>query len=435
MPLSRHFYSLDEVQAALSFSSSQTKEVESLFWCQELMDSGCASEAISTLFDTWMWQVGPFRLQWLLDAWATLGSDEICDDAILLAAYRLSSLPYSQLDNSLWNILALRAAQGNHVPDRVTQKSPAFLPFTNEKECFLLRAMFQGKAKSAWWITTYLDKHRVEELLDWYVEHVLTSYTLEYRTCLTALRQYDKLLGYRSEEYDVVTQCIRVIMLCLCTSQQLASFRALPIMESKLQTKLQEWMEVQGSIGRRIYSIPSWCLYGTTVRGNHASSQHNRMELYCVEKYMIGCPFWDEKIMEYGEITENGQIIWKSEEDRETFYEENFPEPIPDEWTMDEKNKSHGAGLLESAKRTSSLKQYSIRFLSKLSRLCWNTSSSVASVLEDLPCEFPHALLAQYLKSSWKVEDLSVLRPVRKMKKVDANLVPSLLCTTKRGAR
>ena len=77
MPLSRHFYSLDEVQAALLHTNS-------LFWCQELILSGCIGEAISTLFQSWLWNTGPMQLQWLIDAWKTLALDEISEEINIL---------------------------------------------------------------------------------------------------------------------------------------------------------------------------------------------------------------------------------------------------------------------------------------------------------------------------------------------------------------
>ena len=37
MPLSRHLYSLDEVQAALLYTTTRNSPTEALFWCQELI--------------------------------------------------------------------------------------------------------------------------------------------------------------------------------------------------------------------------------------------------------------------------------------------------------------------------------------------------------------------------------------------------------------
>ena len=85
MPLSRHFYSLDEVQAALLYTTSRNNTSDALFWCQELILSGCVGEAISTLFQSWLWNTGPMRLQWLIDASKTLASEVLSEDDVILA--------------------------------------------------------------------------------------------------------------------------------------------------------------------------------------------------------------------------------------------------------------------------------------------------------------------------------------------------------------
>ena len=90
MPLSRHFYSLDEVQAALFYTTANNKSTEALFWGQELILSGCVGEAISTLFQSWLWNTGPMRLQWLVNAWKTLASEELSEDDVLLSTSHLS---------------------------------------------------------------------------------------------------------------------------------------------------------------------------------------------------------------------------------------------------------------------------------------------------------------------------------------------------------
>ena len=111
MPLSRHFYSLDEVHAALTYSSRRNDSLQTLFWCQELILSGHIGETISTLFEAWLWHKGPFHLSWLQHAWSTLHSDTLLPHDILLAASHLSTIPYQQQDHSLWNILSLSSQQ------------------------------------------------------------------------------------------------------------------------------------------------------------------------------------------------------------------------------------------------------------------------------------------------------------------------------------
>jgi hypothetical protein len=425
MPLTRHFYSFEEVQSALSYCCSHHKQKEALFWTQELLHSGYASEAISTLFETWLWHVGPFRLQWLIHHWHTLSSDEIDPDSILFATYHLSSLTPSQLDHSLWNILVMRLHQENRIPDRVTHKSPSSFPSHDKKECYFIRAIFQGKALCAWWISTYLQNTRVHELLQWYSDHYLSSYLNEYQRCFQAIQQYEKLLGYRSKEYDLVLRCFLILILCLTKKQQEDSFRPLlSSMDSPTIFMMKEWNDSIGFKKYRMYSIPLSCLYGSTWRGTHFSSQHNRIELYHVEKYIIGCPFWEEAIEPYGIISEHGSILWKSDQHMEDFYETYFPDSIPDEWSHDDISPSHGHGILTSPL---SLSTFHTLFFSRISRLCWNNMNSVTSYLSShSDCfEFPSILFSKYSdnESLWKVEDTTPLAPISKIKLSSSTLL------------
>ena len=107
--LSRHFYDLEEVQAALRYCVIHHETRETLFWCYELLCSGCASEAISTLFEAWLWHKGPFHLSWLISTWKTLAVEEVSEEAILDAAFQLSQLPCT--DHSLSTVLVLQVAE------------------------------------------------------------------------------------------------------------------------------------------------------------------------------------------------------------------------------------------------------------------------------------------------------------------------------------
>jgi hypothetical protein len=384
MPLSRHFYSLDEVQSSLYYSSSRTIHNETLFWCQELLLSGCIGETISTLFESWLWNTGPFHLHWLIHAWKTLSSSELSMDDILLSSYQLSSCTIR--DHSLWNIIV------NHIhhpsiPDRVTPKSPSSFPSNDPKEIYFIRSIFQNKAQSAWWISHYLDKEQIWKLLYWYIENHCKEYLSEYKICFEALENYEQLLGYRSDAYDQIITCFAILSLCLSKTQKDHSFhKLLPTTLSVSSSQFLE--ELSSHIGHssfRKYSIPILSLYGTTSRGCSQWSQNNKIQLNQVEDYLIGCPYWDEIIEEYGEIVEKEDgkrmIEWKSEERMEEFYDQYFPDDIPDEWTKQEKDKSHGDGVL-GPKDQIQLYQYSKKYLSKLSRMAWNKTNKTNSYLE-----------------------------------------------------
>ena len=78
--LTRHFYDLEEVHAALAYSITRHDPVETVFWCQELILSGFASEALSTLVEAWVWQKGPFALSWILSIFDRFAGDELSSD-------------------------------------------------------------------------------------------------------------------------------------------------------------------------------------------------------------------------------------------------------------------------------------------------------------------------------------------------------------------
>ena len=379
MSLSRHFYSLDEVQAALTYSATRNNQKETLFWCQELLSSGLVAETISTLFESWLLHTGAFRLQWLLDAWDKLASDELNESDILLAASNLSSVSQLQRDNSIWNILVLTGCEPDKQPDRVTPKTPdGTADVFHGAELYFVRAIYQGKTRCAWWITQFMSVERVWEILRWFAENICGAYSEKYLRCLQALEGYEALLGFKSAEYDIIIRCAAVLAFCIPPSARIKSFKPLALkLDETDMNFLGELKEVEGRKDARLYSVPVLCLYGITSRGRSQWSQQNFVKLNNVEKYMRGCAFWDEAVADFGSDSESGEgIKWNSDESQEEFYERYFPDDIPDEWSRTEKLKSHGDGVLGPTEQVSIVKYTRVNF-AKLCRLAWNTRAAV----------------------------------------------------------
>lgn len=367
MPLSKNFYSLDEVQAVLFHTHR-------IFWCKELIISGYISEAISTLFQSWLWNT--CSTKWLLDAWKSLSSEHISENDILLATYKLSIL---HRDNSLWNIIVLTIQHPNEMPDTVTRKTPACaIHITDEKEMYFMRALFQGKARCAFWISQFIDI--------WPLLYLFVDNSKEYKICVEALQHYEQLLGYKSDEYDIIVQCAAII--CVCS----------PI------TPYKE-IHIENISGNRDESIPNEYLYGTTLRGRSKCLQNNIIQLDNMEEYLPGCPFWEE-------MAEVATTMYK-----EDFYDTYFPDGTPDTWSNKEKEKSHGCGVLGPDEKISIWK-YSRNFMSHISRFAWNTN--IHDYLKGLDIDyvdystdcFQISLMKLYVKPVWK--DVC-LKPVRKI--------------------
>lgn len=351
MPLTRHFYESDEVLSALYYCSSISNRKETEFWCSELIWSGYSSEAISVLFQSWLWQKGPFYLRWLLHG---LDSDTVTEEQIRCAAIQLSSFGIS--DNSLWRILMSPCTHA-----RVSPKTQPFLPsHATESIMYLYRALYQGKAQCAWAIVQnmVLAKQDVWAILREYGSYVDPQYT----ACFDILERYETLLGYRSEQYDRVILCCSTLMLCLSDTKRAISFKSMPPISSILSVPI-------GRKAARIFPIPSLALYGLlgspTKRGLTPCSQYHTNGLYDIEKGIQGCPFWDEVRSRF---QRNGS--WVSDDTMEAFYEEYFPDDIPDEWSHDEKMKSHGQGLL-NAGHTMSVQRFARVHFTKPCRLAF----------------------------------------------------------------
>jgi hypothetical protein len=140
-------------------------------------------------------------------------------------------------------------------------------------------------------------------------------------------------------------------------------------------------------------------------------SQSTVSSLNHVEPSLIGCPFWEEAISEYG-VIEEGCIVWNSDDDLEDFYDRYFPDDIPDEWTKAEKAVSHGDGLLAPTEMVT-LYKYARSTFSKWSYLAWNTYDAMLLKLQDKGV-WDGALSSIYMPIIFQAYDTAMLQPVRK---------------------
>jgi hypothetical protein len=357
MPLTRHFYASEEVGSSLLYTTSRGIVKESVFWCHEWIQSGYVAEAISTLFESWLWHYGVFSIGWFNRMAKRLRQAEISPDDILEEVYQLCHLPIR--DHSLWNLLSQQWYCYEEGWDRVTFRSPSLFPSDDPKEKYFVRALYQHKTRAAWWVTRWIAEDRLLWLLEWYRDTVIES---RHRTDLCLffenLQGYEELLGYTHEGYHRVMPFMMLMSLSLTPSQRAQSIqtglRAVPT--DRLQEWLTDWSRVLGRKAGRVYSIPYYGLYGTWGRGRMIQTKDTMGQLYDVEKGVKECPFWEEA------------VVGKSWEE----WEDYFPDDLPDEWTRSEKEKSHGSGLLR-VNETVSLWGYTRRYMMGRSLLCWNS--------------------------------------------------------------
>jgi hypothetical protein len=330
----------------LAYSTTRHDPVESVFWCQELILSGFASEALSTLVEAWLWQKGPFALSWIESAFDRLGGDELLSEDLLLAAYQLTTCPMR--DHSLWNILVLLVQGKEAEPIR---PYPGYSRSLSSEQYFL-GAIKQGRAYEACWMSRHLPIARVWELL-----------SREYPSLsriLGLLPHYDRLIGYRSPEYDHLFRFLAILSCCLSEPLLEMSQKPLLPMHPSHKDTIQLW--VVGRMAYRRYSVSVMCLYGRTQRGRIKWSQSTVG--YLTPDHLEGCPFWEEAgIMDAA------------------FYKQYFPDDIPDEWSKAEKEKSHGAGVLGPTESIRMAKWARLH-LNGVARLAWSYRPLVRTFLE-----------------------------------------------------
>jgi hypothetical protein len=262
------------------------------------------------------------------------------------------------------------------------------------KESYFLRAIRQGKTYSAWWMAQQIPIH-----------HLLSD-----KTIWMPPREW---LLWSKKEYDLISRCVQIVF--HGTVKRIAIPEKVTSIPQYMMERMTEWDMDKGRQSYRRYTIPTACLYGKTRRGAMRWSQHNEDELYRVDNYLMGCPFWEEVVAEYGGIfhASDSSIQWESGDRMEAFYDAFFPDDIPDEWTKEEKRKSHGEGILGPQDTPNMLLKYVRMHLSHMARGAWNTTPIIHRFLEQhqmLLCD-PRAVLKGYEQVT---PSLITLEPVTK---------------------
>lgn len=80
---------------------------------------------------------------------------------------------------------------------------------------------------------------------------------------------------------------------------------------------------------RRVYTIPYDCLFGMTWRGMGGDTTNELQNL--TKEVFQQSSYWKVK------------ACWETDEEKEKFYQTYFPDDIPDEWSREDQEKSHGA--------------------------------------------------------------------------------------------
>lgn len=116
---------------------------------------------------------------------------------------------------------------------------------------------------------------------------------------------------------------------------------------SPLTALWQTWSSQLGRRKARVYAIPREALHAETTRGQIESKYTNIADVRDpVGLLSEGCSFWQKTLREYGITYDDatGATIFPDDDVLERFYATCFPDDIPDEWSKQDQEKSHGRG-------------------------------------------------------------------------------------------
>ena len=331
--LSRHFYRVDELRAALLHSIARRRITEGLFWAQEYLDSELYDEFFQVLFEGWLWFVGVRRVEWLRQFWAVFNVPEVDPDEIVKMLELLLRAPNRDCSLEALLLLAPDMSSCERLPP--TPKIDTWLKSNtfSEEQATVVRYVHTGKALSAWRILC-----TKEESEFWTVAKTL-GFPHDLQEILDQLRA----LYYEDDaDMHLATRAFAIAFLCLNDKQRKASCvpLVLPTVDH-LADDRKRWISMTGRRKRREFGIPKECLSWITSRGLHTYKKHTLRELWGIGIQSLrekGCPYWQRRLEEDNPFADDDAL--------EAFYDLEFPDDIPEEWSRPDQNKSHGEGPL-----------------------------------------------------------------------------------------
>jgi hypothetical protein len=341
MSLSRHFYDLIEVQSALAYCLINRRPSEACFWLLELIDSNETSIALATMIELYLVRYGCNRLVWLLEArQATMGGF-IDPDKLIELCYGLATLGPEAIDISLIasSIVYVHDASSSVPPVRSIPDVPG-LPIGTALENYIMKALATGNVRAAFWAVHYSNDESIVKICN----HYRLNMAPKIGNCFDSLRNLNTWSGLDYSPRIHLLLCFMLITFAHKPAAIIAqSFEGLRRPSAHINDEIAEWDELVGRRERRIYAIPRDCLYMSTWRGmmpytKTTINQINNMGANPQLTYSVinECSYWREIFESHGCNTDD---TW------EAFCEWAFPDDIPDEWSAEEKAKSHGPGI------------------------------------------------------------------------------------------
>jgi hypothetical protein len=384
MVFTRHFYEIDEVCGALQHSVLNGRVRDAFFWVQELTDSEENVVCFRTLLETWLLFYGGAFPEWLSAAKRSWKGEQMSG---LELALNLSLC--NRKDISVIHALCL------------TEEPVERILSDGSLEGYLKMSIAQGRSRSAIWAAATIDNlDRIWKLLP------------------NEIVWLSEIFKDKSDIWFVYA-----LIVALCTEQRLKKSERViwKPLSREMTDEVDSWITVLGRRDRRKFSIPAGQLCGVGGRWKIDRRSSNLKRLYNFEKSISqdGSGFWFKALTKSKWSVESG---WNGDDDAlEEFYEEYFPDDIPDEWSLEEKKKSHGSGYLREVGEEISGGRWSRSWLSDSWRAAsvWGQEGEVTNKLWSMKIKSSLSRAFQDIVF-WKPENMKkYLMPVKRKYETD----------------
>ena len=352
MPLTRDLYEIDECVSALQLCI-RNGWPRALFWLWELIVSQEGELALNTLTDLWLLRGGGYDPYWYQAGTWPERCLRVC--AAVRNANSLNAERFLQLTSAMPTRPSVtpRPASAKAAARR-RRLAAAFVASLDPSE--------QADAANFWISFDSACRQHSRSDAFWLLQAAPLSAdaiwsALEFSSRgPIALKEIIQDLRSAADPHpmqQLLYQAAATLILCTPSAEHEAMLRAPP--DLRLKSAEQDWTSWNAAVGRRqarLYAIPAEAIHVETTRGAMEFKYTNIGDVRePVPLLSEGCMFWQEALKSHGIVTdeETGATEFPDDDVLETFYDLYFPDDIPDEWSKQDQEKSHGRGCQAKA--------------------------------------------------------------------------------------
>lgn len=323
--LTRHLYRLDEVLSSLRWSIITHNLIETAFWTIELCESNFEQECLDMLESVWLHTIGfgswySLRLIQSVYEEGSIEQEQMLAITIALSKRRIC-------DSTIFHLLLRGATSPEWKPN---------FPHSNEYNTIqegVEDCLKRGKLIEAWLLSRAMKVEDQWKMLDTIASNLERSEALsvlkELRPCV-----YENLAAsYVLVSLDEVTW--------ISSQNELEN-----IIPKEVQEAMDDWKGETSMRKRRAIKPKTEALLYLTGRSEQSQYVSSEPDIQVgLLETLKQSEYWSCILEHY---MEDGLTRWKSDEHHESFYELYFPNDIPDEWSLESREMSHGCGLGKS---------------------------------------------------------------------------------------